>query len=424
MIVDSRARRTDGRDGSDGSDGGDGRLADNIVHFARILRAAGLPVGPATALDAVRAAAAAGVSRRDDFYWALHAVLVNKRDQHEVFDQTFEVFWRNPDIFGGTMVLVAPRMTADGMRTEDRALRRRVADALASDRPGRPQAREREPDAPAFDAALTWSAAEVLGEKDFETMTADEFAAAAEAVGAFGAELTRVPTRRFRPGSSADRVDMRKTMRAAMRCGADIIPLARRRKRTRPPPLVILCDISGSMDRYARMLLHFLHALANGHDRVHAFLFGTRLSNVTRALCGRDVDTALENVAAAVHDWGGGTRIGHSVGAFNKSWSRRVYTHESVVLFISDGLDRDAGEGLGREMERLHVSCRRLIWLNPLLRYERFEPKALGVRAILPHVDEFRPVHNLKSLKELGRALGNARSGDRVGGSRRRGKAA
>ena len=415
MIADSRAHR---------GNRSDGRLAENIVHFARILRAAGLPVGPATALDAVRAAAVAGVSRRDDFYWALHAVLVNKRDQHELFDQTFEVFWRNPDIVERTMALVLPRVNAEGERAEDRALRRRVADALRRDRPGGAEAREREPDAPAFDAALTWSATEVLGEKDFETMTADEFAAAADAVGAFRAELARVPTRRFRPGSSADRIDMRKTMGAAMRRGADIIALARRRKRTRPPPLVILCDISGSMDRYARMVLHFLHALANGHDRVHSFLFGTRLSNVTRALGGRDVDTALENVAAAVHDWGGGTRIGHCVGAFNKSWSRRVPTHEAVVLFISDGLDRDAGEGLGREMERLHFSCRRLIWLNPLLRYERFEPKALGVRAILPHVDEIRPVHNLKSLKELGRALGCARPGDRVGGFRRRGKAA
>ncbi len=255
-------------------------------------------------------------------------------------------------------------------------------------------------------------------------MTADKFAAAADAVSAFGAELARVRTRRFRPGSSADRVDMRKTMRAAMRCGADFNPLTRRRRRTRPPPLVILCDVSGSMDRYARMLLYFLHALANGHDRVHAFLFGTRLSNVTRALGGRDVDTAIGNVATAVHDWGGGTRIGHCLGAFNKLWSRRVPTNEAVVLFISDGLDRDAAEGLGREMERLHLSCRRLIWLNPLLRYESFEPKALGVRAILPHVDEFRPVHNLNSLKELGRALGNARSPDHVGASRQRGKAA
>ncbi|MDP6604447.1 MAG: VWA domain-containing protein [Rhodospirillales bacterium] len=421
MIVDSRAGRSDRSDGSDGSNG---RLADNIVHFARILRAAGLPVGPGRALDAVRAVAAAGVSRRDDFYWALHAVLVNKRDQHELFDQTFEVFWKNPDIFERTMSLVTPRVKAGDEREKNRALRQRVADALNRDQPERALAREREPDSLAFDAALTWSATEVLGEKDFETMTADEFAAAADAVSAFGAELARIPTRRFRPGSSADRVDMRKTMRTALRYGADIISLARRRKRTRVPPLVILCDVSGSMERYARMLLHFLHALANGHDRVHAFLFGTRLSNITKALGGRDVDTAIENVAAAVRDWGGGTRIGHCVGAFNKSWSRRVPTQDAVVLFISDGLDRDAGDGLGREMERLHLSCRRLIWLNPLLRYARFEPKALGVRAILPHVDEFRPVHNLNILKELGRALGGARPGDRLGGSRWKGKAA
>jgi hypothetical protein len=162
------------------------------------------------------------------------------------------------------------------------------------------------------------------------------------------------------------------------------------------------------MSRYSRMLLHFLHALTNDRDRVHTFLFGTRLTSITRHLRQRDVDVALDRVANAVEDWSGGTRIGASLADFNRHWSRRVLGQGAILLFISDGLDRDAGEGLAQEMERLHKSCRRLIWLNPLLRYEGFEPKSLGMRAILPHVDDFRTVHNLESLTQLAEALGEA----------------
>jgi hypothetical protein len=201
---------------------------------------------------------------------------------------------------------------------------------------------------------------------------------------------------------------MRATLRASLRSGPDSIPLRRREKRRRHPPLVILCDISGSMSRYSRMLLHFMHAVTNDRDRVHTFLFGTRLTNVTRHLKQRDIDVALERVGEAVGDWAGGTRIGTCLGEFNRLWSRRVLSQGAIVLFISDGLDRDAGEGLDHEMERLHKSCRRLVWLNPLLRYEGFEPRSLGMRAIMPHVDEFRPVHNLESLAALADALSRA----------------
>ena len=168
---------------------------------------------------------------------------------------------------------------------------------------------------------------------------------------------------------------------------------------------MILCDISGSMDRYARMLIHFMHAVTNDRDRVFTFLFGTRLTNVTRHLRQKDIDVALERVSDSVTDWSGGTRIGKCLHDFNRDWSRRVLGQGAVVLFISDGLDRDAGDGVSLEMKRLHNSCRRLIWLNPLLRYDGFEPKSMGVRALLPYVDDFRPVHNLSSLASLTEAL-------------------
>jgi len=184
--------------------------------------------------------------------------------------------------------------------------------------------------------------------------------------------------------------------------------LMRRERRMRRPPLVILCDISGSMERYSRMLLHFLHAVTNDRDRVYTFLFGTRLTNVTRYLRHKDVDEALARVGAAVVDWSGGTRIGHCLHEFNQLWSRRVLTQGAMVLLISDGLDRDEGAGLEVEMERLHKSCRRLIWLNPLLRFEGFQPKSVGIRAILPHVDEFRTIHNLESMRDLTRILSEA----------------
>jgi uncharacterized protein with von Willebrand factor type A (vWA) domain len=209
----------------------------------------------------------------------------------------------------------------------------------------------------------------------------------------------------MRPDAHGPRIDLRGTLRTSLRGNADVIPLRRRAQRKEHPPLAVLCDISGSMSRYSRMFLHFLHAITNDRDRVHTFLFGTRLTNVTRHLRHRDVDVALAGVARAVADWSGGTRIGASLKEFNLRWSRRVLAHNAVVLLISDGLDRDAGADLSEAMERLHKSCRRLIWLNPLLRFDGFEPVALGVRLMLPHVDAFLPAHNIDSLADLARAL-------------------
>jgi uncharacterized protein with von Willebrand factor type A (vWA) domain len=228
-----------------------------------------------------------------------------------------------------------------------------------------------------------------------------------------------VRTRRLVPDARGRRVDLRATLRASLRSGADIIPLRRRSQESRHPPLVVLCDISGSMSRYSRMFLHFLHAITNDRDRVHTFVFGTRLTNITRHLRHRDVDVALAGVSAAVADWSGGTRIGSSIKEFNLRWSRRVLGQNAVLLLITDGLDRDLGKDLGPEMERLHKSCRKLIWLNPLLRYEGFEPRPLGVRVMLPHVDAFLPAHNIDSLISLGRALSAARPESSAAAARR-----
>jgi uncharacterized protein len=380
-----------------------GRLAQNLMRFGRVLRSAGLPVGPGKVLDAIRAVETVGIDSRTDFYWALHAVFVNRRDQREVFDQAFHVFWRNPKIMERLMALVLPSFRAEtGEQVE---LSRRVADAMRGNT-GEFPIPEAEPEEEIeIDATLTFSERELLRTMDFEKMSAEEMRKAEAAIRRLAASIRAEPTRRFRADPAGNRIDLRQTLRGALRGHPDVIDLKRRRRLKRPPPLVALCDISGSMSRYSRLFLHFLHAVTNDRDRVYSFVFGTRLTNVTRDLRQKDIDVALARVAQHVEDWSGGTRIGATLHEFNTRWSRRVLAQGAIVLFISDGLDRDAGTGIAREIERLHKSARRLIWLNPLLRYEGFAPKSMGVRALLPHVDEFRPVHNLESLEALADAL-------------------
>jgi uncharacterized protein with von Willebrand factor type A (vWA) domain len=236
-------------------------------------------------------------------------------------------------------------------------------------------------------------------------MTADEMEQAKRLIAGLRLPIPQIMTRRLHPDARGHRVDLRASLRASLRGNADIIALRRRSYRRRHPPLVVLCDISGSMSRYSRMFLHFLHAITSDRDRVTSFVFGTRLTNITRQLRQRDVDIALGAISATVADWSGGTRIGATLKEFNQRWSRRVLGQNAVVMLISDGLDRDPGEDLGVQIERLHKSCHRLIWLNPLLRFEEFEPRAAGVRLMLPHVDAFLPAHNIDSLTDLARSL-------------------
>ncbi len=373
------------------------------MHFARTLRAAGLPIGSGAVLDALRAVEAVGVTRRDDFYWTLHAVFVRRADQRPLFDEAFHVFWRNPKLLERLTSLLLPTIHVPP-KGDARPLSRRLSEALFAGAESEARTRETENEIE-FDATLTWSDREVLRSRDFEQMSAAELAAAKAAIARLRLAIPPAPTRRYRPHPHGLLIDMRTTLRKSLRCGSGTVELARRRRRRRPAPLVVLCDISGSMSRYSRILLHFAHALARDRTRVSAFVFGTRLTNITRQLRDRDVDAAVERASAEVTDWDGGTRIGQCLEAFNREWSRRVCGQGAVVLLITDGLDREVGEGVGPGAERLRKSCRRLIWLNPLLRYERFEPKAAGMRALLPQVHELRPVHNLASLEDLCTAL-------------------
>ncbi len=372
-----------------------GALAANVLEFARLLRRAGLPVGPAHMLAAVEALSHTGVASRADVRTALRATMVHRHEQAEVFDSAFDLFWRDPAAAQfDAMALMGDK--APQQDTRPAPVSRRVAEAF-NERKDR-----RETDAtPERDAVLTVSAAERLQTMDFEAMSAAEITAARAEIRKLRLPLDLRRTRRNRPASHGSRIDMAATLRAGLRHGGELVDLARAERTVRPPPLVVLCDISGSMGRYAQILLHFLHAVANDRDRVSVFLFGTRLTNITRQLRHRDPETAFAAVAAMVPDWSGGTRIGDTIAQFNRQWAKRVLGQGAVVLLVTDGLDRAGADGLPEAMERLHKSCRRLIWLNPLLRWDGFEPRSQGIRAMLPHVDEFRPVHNIASLRAL-----------------------
>ena len=384
-----------------------GKLAENVMHFARVLRAAGLPIGPGRVIDAVQALQAAGMARREDFYWTLAAVFLSKREQQDVFDQAFQIFWGDPERLARIMGLILPQNDGQSGQDAQQQAGRRLAEALQA---GNERAPEEERSLEGKDeAGMAGSAAELLQHADFESMSGAELAQAKRLIARLRLPIAEMQTRRFRPDSRGTRIDLPATLRASLRGGGQIIALKRRSRVTRHPPLVVLCDISGSMNRYSRMFLHFLHAITNDRDRVHTLVFGTRLTNITRHLRNRDVDLAMNRVTSAIKDWAGGTRIGVCLEEFNRRWSRRLLAQNAVVLLISDGLDRDVGDGLGAQMERLHKSCRKLVWLNPLLRYEGFQPRPSGVRAMLPHVDAFLPVHNIHSLVELAHELEHGR---------------
>lgn len=373
-----------------------------IAGFARALRRAGLSVGPGAVVDAIAGVERVGLSSRSDFFWVLHGFFVKRREQEAVFDAVFRRFWSQQ----------SSKYRAD----DDSGLE------LADEEPSRPaerRAREALADAPESEREQSSALEQVIqlvasGEqsfrnRDFAQMSAAELAAARQAISRLRLPDDAILTRRLRSAHTG-RLDPRRTLRVSLGYGGDLIMPQFRARSTVLPPIVALCDISGSMRGYSRLLLHFLHELAANRRRVHSFVFSTHLSNITRPLATRDPDAALAACGGAVDDWSGGTRIGTAISDFNRHWSRRVLGQGATVLLITDGLERGSVTELGTAMDRLHRSCRRLIWLNPLLGFEGFEAKAAGIVAMVPHVDELRTVHSLAALGDLVDAL-SARPG-------------
>ncbi|WP_411892174.1 vWA domain-containing protein [Yoonia sp. SDW83-1] len=388
----------------------DPKLAHNITHFARALRKAGLAVGPGRVIDAIRAVQAAGFTERADFYWTLHACFVSKPEERQVFAQLFRLYWRDPRYLEQMMSFLTPMVRGVQEERRAQAAEKRAAEALLDghdrDLPAPEDAGEEVEIS--IDASRTISTEERLRSLDFEQMNGAEMAAAKRMLATLRLPVPPIQSRRTQ-GLPGHLPDWQGTMRAAMRRGGEVTDFATKRRRVRYPNLVVLCDISGSMAQYSRAVLHFLHSVANregqGWAQVHAFTFGTRLTNITRHLRTRDVDAALAAAGAEAQDWEGGTRIAACLHDFNRDWSRRVMGQGAVVLLITDGLDRDKDADLGREMERLSLTARQLIWLNPLLRWEGFAPKAKGIMQMLPHCSSFRAGHNIASLEGLAQAL-------------------
>ena len=391
------------------------RFAANITYFARALRKAGLPIGPGRVIDAIHAVEAAGFTDRRDFFWTLQACFVSRPEHRAVFSQVFRLFWRDPRFMEHMMAMMLPAIRGVQEEKPAKAAEKRAAEALLDganlDAP-QPESAEDEGTEIEIDTSLTMSSEERLRSLDFEQMSTDEVAQAKRILAQLKLPVAPLKSRRLRSDASGSSIDFAATMRASMRRGGEIQSLSKQSRRIRWPNLVVLCDISGSMSQYSRLVLHFLHAVSNdkgaGWAQVHAFTFGTRLTNITRHLKQRDVDAALATAGAEAQDWEGGTRIGACIERFNKDWSRRVLGQGALVLLITDGLDRGEPDRLAAQMQRLHLSSKRLIWLNPLLRWSEFAPKAQGIRAMLPHVDSFRAGHSIASLEDLAQALSNA----------------
>ena len=379
-------------------------LAENIVHFARVLRSAGMPIGPDRVLAAMAAVEAVGLDRRDDVHAALSAVMLDRHEQQTLFDAAFAAFWRDPKLLEQLMYLLLPKISGRG--DKHRTPRpNRLAEALAPPRAPQPPnpANQSAREQVEFETSFTFSDRERLQRADFETMTAAEFELAKKL-----AEQSPLPVdavrRRRHEAAPRGRIDLRATMLRMARQPQTLSP-AFTRARSELPTLVVLLDISGSMDRYARLLLHYVHGLTRRYLRVHTLTFGTRLTNITRSLKHRDPDVALALADQQVSDWKGGTRIASCLEEFNQRWARRLLGANAALLLMTDGLDRDDHGDLARAAAQLRRHAHQIVWLNPLLRFDGFEAKAAGVRALLPHVDRFLPVHNLASLADLGRAL-------------------
>jgi hypothetical protein len=381
-------------------------IARNVVHFVRVLRGAGLPMSSAQSADALDALHWIDLTRRDDVRAALAALLTTAPDERELFDAAFDVFWRDPDWENKLRALLLPKVKS-GMPPPRR--NNRLADALAARMPQRPDAPNPEArEEHELRAHATFSAEERLRHRDFDTLTADEWRALRHLIRRRRLPLATERTRRLKASSRGAHADLRASAREAVRSGGDWTVWKYRAPVERKPPLVLLLDISGSMSSYSRAVLYFCHALLQSRERLQVFLFGTRLTAATRALRERDPDVAIAQLAAQVADWSGGTRIGATLAEFNRHWARRVLNGRATVLIVTDGLDHDGGNTLATEMARLHRFAHRVVWLNPLLRYRDFAPKARGVQAMLPHVDFHYPAHNLDSLEAFGRTLGNA----------------
>ncbi len=372
-----------------------GNLLRNCILFGRLLRRLGIEITPSQMVDLVDSLHYVNIGSRQDFKNSARTVLINRREQLPLFDEAFDLFWRAR----GENVELGVEM---GQLLQKQQEKLEVYRRAPINESNPPPVSDEEPEE---ERLLTYSDREILRQKDFTRLDAEEMAAVRRMMMQTQWRIEPRRTRRTVRAPQGKLIDLRRTVRQNLRHGGELLQLAHKERKRKRRPVVLLCDISGSMERYSRVLLQFIYIVTSRLDRVESFVFSTRLTRITRQLRRRNIDEALREASAVVHDWAGGTRIGESIKTFNYQWARRVLGQGAIVMIISDGWDRGDVALLEREMDRLHRSCHRLIWLNPLLGATDYQPLVRGIKVALPHVDDFLPVHNLASLEQLAALL-------------------
>jgi len=375
-----------------------GHLLRNILLFGRLLRAVGVKSTPTQILDLAESLDHVDIRSREDFKNSARTILITRPEHIPLFDQAFDLFWQAHDK-EALLDMDLGDLLRKTSQTEEKV------EMAPPKKEGEGDDSEPESDEPLLDTVYTYSGREVLRHKDFADLDPAELQEIKRLMQSLNWQLEQRRTRRKMRALRGTYLDMRRTFRQNLRFGGQPLELAWRKRKRKRRPLVLICDISGSMERYSRVLLKFIYVISNGLEDVEAFVFSTRLTRITRQLKNSDIDTALDEVTGLVQDWAGGTRIGDALKTFNYQWGRRVLGQGAIVLIISDGWDRGDIDLLDKEMRRLQLSCQRLIWLNPLLGSENYEPLTRGIQAALPHIDDFLPVHNLASLEQLGELL-------------------
>ena len=374
------------------------KLDKNVIFFARLLRASGISLSSDSILEAIESIKLVGVENKKSFFYALQTCLIKRPEDMKIFAQAFSLFWRNPKFRDRIRDLLLPQTRMQGAEEEKEELAKRIQDTLST--PENSKSRVVEEETLLIDTSGTASDNQLFKDKDFEMMSKDELQMASQSIKELLIKIPKRPFRRSENSSLGKKVSTRESLREAKRNFGSVLPkLVKKKEVSRP--VIVLLDISGSMENYSRMMIHFVHNLMQRHKKVHAFLFGTKLTNISFHIKNRDIDVALKEISKATNDWAGGTRIRDSIFTFNKKWIRRVSSSNSIIFLITDGLDRDHSTDLFNQMERLQKSCYKLVWLNPLLRFKDFLPKSISIKRILLNVDAFLPIHSIESMQNL-----------------------
>ena len=375
----------------------DTKLLDNILRFIRLLRKSGVKIGNQSSIDALKGIKILKIGSRKEFYWSLHTTLINRNEDKEIFDQCFYLFWQNPKIMEQVFNLLIPQIGTQKSPENPKKQLKRISENLGKKNI---DLEKNQKDEIIFDSQMSWSNKSSINSKDFEMMSLSELKEAEEVIKKLLIKSKNQLTRRWKSKDNGIKISYKNTIKKSIQNNG-IIKLGYRSQLKKSKSLVILIDISGSMESYSRIMLFFSHLLMQQQNDIEVFTFGTSLTRITRLLKNKDIDFSLNKIGNFVTDWAAGTKITSSINDFNLNWSRRILTQNQSLILISDGLERDQTKNLDFEINRLSMFAKNIIWLNPLLRYEKFEPKVASIKTILKYVNKIVPIHNINSIDKL-----------------------